>query len=86
MAQSLWSAIVVASNGNQLENLLQTVDGLSTEEKATLIKHVLGDPGLSVVFGNNQLSGSIIVQINTIDRSALGDLLEAIAERVRTEQ
>jgi hypothetical protein len=70
-----------------IEELLDLADGLPVEQRATLIQKLLGqNPGLSVVFGNNQLSGQIVVQINTADREAIGDVLDAISDRIRTEK
>ena len=71
----------MASNGQRFDDLLNIVDSLSVEEKTILVKRLL--PGMSVTFGNNQLSGSIVVQINAMDREVLADLLEAIANRIK---
>ncbi|NJK28780.1 MAG: hypothetical protein HC851_24810 [Acaryochloris sp. RU_4_1] len=69
------------------QNLVDLAENLPIDDKAELVQRLLGQtPGLSVVFGNNQLSGQIIVQINTTDREALGDILDAIATRIRTEK
>jgi hypothetical protein len=82
----LWSAIVVASNSHhQLDDLFGVVDKLPVEDKVALVKHLLGNSGLSVVFENNQLSGSLIVQINTMDKAVLGEILQAIAQRITQE-
>ena len=69
-----------------LENLIDLADQLPVDDKAKLVERLLGQQsGLSVVFGNNQLSGQILVQINTSDRETLGDIVDAIATRIKTE-
>ena len=69
-----------------LDDLVDLAENLPVDQKAELVQRLLGQqPGLSVVFGNNQLSGSITVQINTTDRESLGDILDAIGDRIRTE-
>lgn len=65
-----------------LEHLYLQADRLSVDEKAELVKRLLNSPGLSVTFGNNQLSGSIVVQVNAMDKAAIADILEAIASRI----
>lgn len=69
-----------------LDELLKAAQSLPVDQKAALVQRLLGqNSALSVVFGNNQLSGQIIVQINTTDREALSDILDAIADKIRTE-
>lgn len=68
----------------KLEELLQEVEQLPTEERAQLMKWLLGKQnGVNIVFGH--LSGSIAIQINTMDSEQLGDLLRAIAQRIVAE-
>jgi hypothetical protein len=70
-----------------LESLIELAQNLPIDERAELVQKLLGqNSALSVVFGNNQLSGQIIVQINTTDRESLGDILDAIANRIRAEK
>jgi hypothetical protein len=70
-----------------LDELIDVAQSLPVDQKAALVQRLLGqNSALSVVFGNNQLSGQIIVQINTTDKAALGDILDAIASRIRTEK
>lgn len=85
-AVDLWSLItVVAEQDRQLNDVFSVVDQLPTDQKAELVKRLLKSSDLNVTFGNNQLSGTIIVQINTMDKAALGDILSAIADRIATE-
>lgn len=68
------------------EELLDSVEKLSTLQKAQVIEHLLGkNSSLSVVLGNNQLCGGIIRHINTMPKEQLGDVLKAIASRIRNE-
>jgi hypothetical protein len=74
------------TEGNgKLKALYEAAAELSAAEKAELAKKLLSSPGLSIVFGNSQLSGNIIVQINSADRDVLANVLEAIAQRIATE-
>jgi hypothetical protein len=82
----LWSLItVVANNSQKVDDLLSVAENLPTEQKAELVQRLLKSSDLNVTFGNNQLSGTIIVQINTMDQAALGDILQAIASRIVSE-
>lgn len=83
----LWSAIVIEQAKPKFESVVSAADTLTVNEKAKLIKHLLGTAPLSVVVGGNQqISGSIAVQINTASNEVLGDILDAVAERVRKGQ
>lgn len=68
-----------------LSDVLPLIEKLPVEEKAQLVKKLLGTEGLSVVLGNNQLSGSIIVQINTMGNEDLSDILRAIATKIEKQ-
>lgn len=82
----LWSLITVISNNERkLDDLYTVVEELPADQKAELVKRLLKSSDLNVTFGNNQLSGTIIVQINAMDQAALGDILQAIATRISTE-
>ena len=65
---------------SRIEDILPLAEKLSVEEKAQLVKKLLGTEGLSVVLGNNQISGSIIVQINTMRNEDLSDILTLYIE------
>jgi hypothetical protein len=58
------------------------VDNFSVEQKTELVQKLLKSPSMSVVFGNNQLSGEIVVQINTMDNDALARILDVVAARI----
>jgi hypothetical protein len=68
------------------EELLDSIEKLPTLQKAQVIEHLLGkNSSLSVVLGNNQLYGDIIMHINMMPKEQLGDILKAIAARFRNE-
>lgn len=70
---------------SRIEDVLPLVEKLPVEEKAQLVKKLLGTEGLSVVLGNNQLTGSIIVQINTMGKEDLSEILKAIALKIEKQ-
>lgn len=83
---SLWRDVEVVSQQQQhpehLEALFNAVDNLSVEQKAELVQKLLKSPSMSVVIGNNQLRGDIVIQINTMDNDALAQILNVVAERI----
>ncbi|KAM3107279.1 hypothetical protein [Phormidesmis sp. 146-33] len=86
MRVDLWGVIVSASANqtrvNGLESLLEATDQLSVDEKAELVKHLIKSGNLSVVLGNQHLSAQVVIQINTVDREGLADILQAVADRI----
>jgi hypothetical protein len=80
---SLWRDVeVVSQHPEHLEALFNSVDSLSVEQKAELVQKLLKSPSMSVVIGNNQLRGDIVIQINTMDNDALAQILNVVAERI----
>ncbi|MCC5640860.1 hypothetical protein LC593_34550 [Nostoc sp. CHAB 5844] len=47
-----------------LKELMENSDRLDAEGKAKLIKHLLGEPGLQVVIGSNQVHATTVYQLN----------------------
>ncbi|KAM3093204.1 hypothetical protein ACKFKF_29715 [Phormidesmis sp. 146-12] len=71
-----------------LQTLLDLVDDLPDEDQSALLEKLIGkqaDNGLSVVFGNNQIRGSIVVQINQAPPAELAVILNVIAERIKRQ-
>lgn len=62
-----------------LEQILEQAEKLSAEDKAKLVNKLLAGSGLSVVLGNNHLTGSVIVQINMMGKDDLSEVMHAIA-------
>lgn len=82
---SLWRDVEVVSqqqHPEHLEALFNSVDSLPVEQKAELVQKLLKSPSMSVVIGNNQLRGDIVIQINTMDNDALAQILNVVAERI----
>jgi hypothetical protein len=78
-----WSAITVANRSATIDDLFQVADQLPMPEKIALAKRLLGnDASVSIVVGNQQLTGNIVIQINSMDKDALSELLTAIANRI----
>jgi hypothetical protein len=77
---------IVTPNHNQppiLKDLLPLVDQMPEEDRAALLEKLLGKQNsLSVVFGNHQLNGSIVVQINQAPPDQLAAILKVVAERI----
>ena len=84
----LWRSIVVSAEDDQdvgLETLYQVIDQLPTAERARLAKHLIGASDLSVTFGDGSPTDFIVAQIQAMNRDELGDILNAIASRIKTE-
>jgi len=56
--------VVDQGEDNFLEKLMENSDRLDAEGKAKLIKHLLGEPGLQVVIGSNQVHATNVYQVN----------------------
>ena len=68
-----------------IELLLDFIEKLSVQQKSLIIERLIGNNSeLSVVLGN-QLSNSIMEQIDRMSFEQLSGLLEAIASRIRNE-
>jgi hypothetical protein len=59
---------------------------LKPEEKQHVVNEVLGsESGISIVLGNNNLTGSVVFQINLMDASQATDILKSISLRIENE-
>ena len=84
----LWRSIAVSAEDDQavkLEDLYQVIDQLPARERARLAKHLIGASDLSVTFGDRPLTDFIVAQIQMMNRDELGEILNAIASRIKTE-
>lgn len=69
-----------------LDQAWALAEKLSPEDKAVLIARLLPNSGFSIVLGNNhQIGGSLSIQINMMDKSELGGILEAIAQQIKNK-
>jgi hypothetical protein len=82
---NFWNAVTIASSDSTTQELFAVIDQLSLQEKAALVEHLLNTSNMVVGFDSKRLSGSMIDQINQMDRAALGELLDAIAQRMAKE-
>ncbi|MBD1836656.1 hypothetical protein [Coleofasciculus sp. FACHB-501] len=72
----------------KLDELKPLVQQLSAQEKAELVKELIGtDSGLQVVLGGSvSTSAEIVIQIQTASSVDISALLEALAYRVRNQK
>jgi hypothetical protein len=68
--------------GIREERIFELCDRLSPGKKAQLVKHLLGDQSLQVVFGNSQLHVGTMHQINLSDKDKMAMLLRVIADKI----
>lgn len=77
----------MVDNGDvDLEKLMNQSDRLNAEEKAKLIKHLLGEPGLQVVIGSNQVHATTVYQLNLNNPEQISTVLEAIAKKITSNE
>ena len=84
----LWRSIVASAKDDQdikLKTLYQVVDQLPAAEKARLAKHLISSEDIADTFSNSPLGNFILTQIQAMNRHELGDLLNAIASRIKSE-
>ncbi|WP_373527365.1 hypothetical protein [Nostoc sp.] len=70
---------------NFLEKLMENSDRLDAEGKAKLIKHLLGEPGLQVVIGSNQVHATNVYQVNLNSLDQISTILDAIAKKISSQ-
>ncbi|MDZ4877092.1 MAG: hypothetical protein CLLPBCKN_006527 [Chroococcidiopsis cubana SAG 39.79] len=58
---------------------------LPPDKKAQLLKSLLGDQAISVVFGNSNLYADTIYQINVSDNNQVAQLFRTLAQRITNE-
>lgn len=68
-----------------LEKLMENCDRLDAEGKAKLIKHLLGEPGLQVVIGSNQVHATTVYQVNLSSPDQISTILDAIAKKISSQ-
>lgn len=81
---SLWGAIVEIRNPS-VDSLLEAVNSLSPEDRRVLILRLLASNDSPIVIGNqySTIHADLMIQLNSLDKDALGDLTIAIGERIR---
>lgn len=73
---------MVDKDESGLKKIMQECDHLNPEEKAKLIKHLLGEPGLQVVIGSNQVNATTVYQVNLNSPDQISAILDAIAKKI----
>ncbi len=58
---------------------MENSDRLDAQGKAKLIKHLLGQPGLQVVIGSNQVHATNVYQVNLNSPDQISTILDAIS-------
>ena len=66
-----------------LEEVMIKVDTLTSEEKAKLIKKLLGDSTLQVTVGSSQFDATNVYQFNLNSNEQIAGILSAIADKLR---
>jgi predicted metal-dependent TIM-barrel fold hydrolase len=74
--------VVHREDESDLTKIMENCDRLDAEEKAKLIKHLLGEPGLQVVIGSNQVHATTVYQLNLNSPEQISTVLEAIAKKI----
>jgi|GEM_PF-2735792 len=70
----------------KLTRLKAEIDDLKPDEKAEVMKHLLGsDKSLQVVFGNSNVTATTMFQINITSDADVSNLLKAVADRMEKE-
>lgn len=68
-----------------LKELMENSDRLDAEGKAKLIKHLLGQPGLQVVIGSNQVHATTVYQVSLSSPDQISTILDAIAKKISSD-
>jgi hypothetical protein len=76
---------VVDKGEADLEKLMENCDRLDVEGKAKLIKHLLGEPGLQVVIGSNQVHATTVYQVSLSSPDQISTILDAIAKKISSQ-
>lgn len=68
-----------------LEKLMENCDRLDIDGKTKLIKHLLGEPGLQVVIGSNQVHATTVYQVSLNSPDQISTILDAIAKKISSQ-
>lgn len=63
--------------------IMQEVDGLSSDEKAKLLKKLLSDSSIQVTIGSSQFDANNVYQFNLNSTEQIASILTAIADKLR---
>lgn len=68
-----------------LDEILLSIEQLSTEDRVALLKQLLHQYDFSTVIGTNHPIESLLWQINQMNRQQLGEILKVISFRLTRE-
>lgn len=70
------------SETDKLKKLMNECDHLNAEDKAKLLKHLLGDSSVQVIIGSSQFHATNVYQVNLTSPEQISTILEAIAKKI----
>lgn len=70
---------------NDLKKLMEDCDRLDAEKRAKLIKHLLGEPGVQVIIGSNQVHATNVYQVSLSSPEQISGILDAIANKITSD-
>ncbi|MDB9318209.1 hypothetical protein [Nodularia spumigena] len=73
------------NDDNDLKKLMEDCAGLDAEKRAKLIKHLLGEPGVQVIIGSNQVHATNVYQVSLSSPEQISGILDAIAQKITSE-
>jgi hypothetical protein len=68
-----------------LSELMEDYDRLNGDERAKLLKHLLGDAEFNVTVGSSQFNADTLYQISTATVDQLSEILQAIAQKISSK-
>lgn len=69
-----------------VDSILSLVQSLSLFDKAMLLNALVQETGLSVFLDSHQAGHGISMQLNGLDHAGMADVMNAIAESLRSQQ
>lgn len=70
----------------KLEDLVNECDRLGADERAKLLKHLLGDSSLNVTIASSQFNADTVYQINFATPDQLVGILQAITDKISSKK
>lgn len=65
---------------------MEECDRLNADERAKLLKHLLGDAGINVTVGSSQFNADTLYQINIATPDQMAGILKAIADKISSKK
>jgi hypothetical protein len=70
----------------KLGQIMEECDRLGANERAKLLKHLLGDSSINVTIGSSHFDANTVYQINLAIPEQMIGILEAIADRISSKK